>query len=831
MEQLYINFNNEWQEVEIPKQSGIVLNFTPFDSNNPTAYISEYTYNITIPHTKGNDLIFRNLQTLDSIGNSDITQRKFEYHYLIDSNLISAGDGQLVGWDGKGFNVQLNGALYQILTILSNLDFDSTKDNYLTDYLRQWGVKLNAKYISDGWALEAPVLNLYNIINSRILTNNQRGNSIVQFVPSWAGSYNSFASNQELAQYNEYKPTLEGTSYSGQELNQFQKSEIRSYYTTPVIYVNKLIQIFQDKALAFGWSFNLDSTFFSPNNPNYSDVVYTLPPLFQDGDVDGVVMNEGALTINNNSVGYALPIGEIRRETFSVDPAYDDATKTQYYQITTGLGGSIKAVGNPVGGVVADDWLMVNNANYITLKFIVRNADNSVNYEVSKYAFTFLSNQQKNNTFRGEATLALLDGLELALSDAGYKIVRTIYNAPTITSGLTEITFDSLGVTETIPINNYSEPMFIDVVWAVGDDTKQLVMVGREEEIRLGEHREEYIIRLYTNNANSNVETIKQINIINKAITRSNAPITLQSLFQKETPFSVVMKYTKLFNLDWVVDEVQRTITIKPKRLNIENPLDLSDKINKSTINQSTIINKRYLTFNYDSANVDLLKPYQDNNGIVWGSKRIETSYKINDDEQKVLEGFKVSATITPTYIPEQNFRNGSLQTSETDEIFILNSNAGKSANLSGAFFYRNPNKDWDTFVHPNGVKLTDDSITERTNNVFCWHKEGGRATTQYPEISEVGRNGQRITFAIPNIKFSEGPDGVDLYDNFWREWIEKIYNSDNRKLKVEGVLPYADYLAIKNGQNIARIDNQIAFITSISWREEKCQIELILLK
>lgn len=831
MEQLYIKFNDNWQEVEIPKQSGIILNFTPFDSNNPTAYISEYSYNITIPHTKGNDLVFRNLQTLDSIGNSDITQRKFEYHYLIDSNLISAGDGQLVGWNEKGFNVQLNGALFQILTILSNLDFDDTKENYLTDYLKEWGVKLNAKYISDGWAMEAPELSFYNVINSGILTDSQKTNSFVQFVPTWSGVYNSFNSSQEMNANNEYKPTLEGSTYEGQELNQFQKSEIRSYYTTPVIYVNKLIQMFQDKALSLGWSFDLDSTFFSHDNPNYTDVVYTLPTQFQDGDVDGVVMDEGALTITNNSVGYTLPLGEIRRETYSVNPLFEQSNKTQYYQITTGLGGSIKAVGNPVGGVVADDWLMVNNANYITLKFIVRNADNSVNYEVSKYAFTFLSNQQKNNTFRGEATLALLDGLERGLSDAGYKIVRNIYNAPHITSGLTQISFESLGITETIPINNFSEPMFIDVVWAVGVPSKQLVMVGREEEVSLGEHREEYIIRLYDNNANSNVETIKQINIINKAVSRSNVPITLQSLFSKETPFSVVLKYTKLFNLDWGVDEVQKTITIKPKRLNIENPLDLSDRINKSTINQSTIINKRYLTFNYDGVEADLLKPYQENNGVVWGSKRIETPCMINDDEQKILEGFKVSATITPTYIPERNFKDGSLRTTATDEVFILNSNGNKTANISGAFYYRNPNKDWDTFTHPNGVKLTDDSMVEKMNNVYCWHKEGGRTTTQYPEISEVGRNGQRITFAVPKVKFSDVPDGVDLYDNFWRWWIEKINNSDNRKLKVEGVLPYADYLAIKNGQNIARIENQIAFISAISWKEEKCQIELILLK
>ncbi len=219
------------------------------DLINPTTIKTSYSKTITIPRTDTNDKIFSEYFKLDKL----VDLQSFNALEKTPFTLYFNGTEELfAGW------VKLNkitATEYELnLMSYENLLFSELAGKKLSELQIDLTHNVGRNFIWNGW------------------NSNEGIYDRVKYCPSYKGLYNDFSSDKKI---NYSSPTT--TVDLGEDVDEYQKFELRSYYQQPAIKLKEVIQAICNEnniTLASG------DDFFTSSNPYWDKLFMVAPKLF-----------------------------------------------------------------------------------------------------------------------------------------------------------------------------------------------------------------------------------------------------------------------------------------------------------------------------------------------------------------------------------------------------------------------------------------------------------------------------------------------------------------------------------------------------------------------
>lgn len=299
-------------------------------------------------------------------------------------------------------------------------------------------------------------------------------------------------------------------------------------------------------------------------------------------------------------------------------------------------------------------------------------------------------------------------------------------------------------------------------------------------------------------------------------------------LDDETTQGDFLIGYAKLFGLVFYTDAdgiphlVSRNTYFANAKIH-----DWTKKIDRSqTLEQEPIpFDARYLTMKYQDGGTFYEDYYDQHNGLKYGEQRIDTGYQFNEDETDLNE----SAIFGNTVMSRERTRilvGSVLKVEEDDKIL--------PAYFEKENGERNPAESKYNLLFFNGMQTasqpiymsddTPDMLTLDNGGKFCWINP-----TNYPDIGVVGsalalfseypaydtlhRSGKYswdIGYPLESyagITPNQYPRSATIFEQFWRKYIEEIYNVNNRTMTVSVQLSpvevmqwsFADFVQIGN--------------------------------
>jgi len=172
---------------------------------------------------------------------------------------------------------------------------------------------------------------------------------------------------------------------------------------------------------------------------------------------------------------------------------------------------------------------------------------------------------------------------------------------------------------------------------------------------------------------------------------------------------------------------------------------------------------KKKIEFLYQKTEAILGKQYFENNSVSYGD--LKTTFNISGDDLKIETGFE-------NMLFERLRREATGEQTELQVGFAIDKSL-KPTKTKPFIFYRNGIEvlENNTYITPNVIK------TE------YWHT----ATEDNKKISQVTNS---LNFGSDNSSYFYAPIERSLYFNFWKNYIEDLFNKKCRVLSVTGVMP-----------------------------------------
>ena len=172
---------------------------------------------------------------------------------------------------------------------------------------------------------------------------------------------------------------------------------------------------------------------------------------------------------------------------------------------------------------------------------------------------------------------------------------------------------------------------------------------------------------------------------------------------------------------------------------------------------------KKKIEFLYQKTETILGKQYFENNSVGYGD--LKTNFNISGDDLKIETGFE-------NMLFERLKREATGEQTALQVGFAIDKNL-KPTKTKPFIFYRNGIEvlENNTYIRPNVIK------TE------YWHT----ATEDNIDISQVTNS---LNFGSDISSYFYAPIGRSLYFNFWKNYIEDLFNKKCRVLTVTGVMP-----------------------------------------
>lgn len=621
--------------------------------------------------------------------------------------------------------------------------------------------------------------------------------------------------------------------------------EFRSYLQLPYIYIDKLWKIFKEKAEEVtNYKFNLDSSWFRPMNSYVGKLVYMLQPPF---------FNKPQLYTNTYSASNLNNVINVQRDTNG-----NSKLKVPVY--------------NTVVWDYNDEQIQLINSNSCFLL----DKDYFLNGTLTSSSIGIKLHSQSSYNYARTLNLANYKGIELQFSlkkvDSSERttIGNVLFHAPLEGNQFAE-DIEAFNADFKYTINQVTLPAYqSDITLPATFPIKFNIMNIRQSgeyviecmvsAVNFGNNpgayypyplfnydggSQEYIL----NNMYINLSNIGDLSLqLNYQFnTRSESHITLNRLWNNEyNLFDELLKYTKMYRLGWYVDKINNTVDIKPIKTFMSETFvnnkpqvnDWTSKVDKSKDwnIKPVAFEDKYITFNYEDGKTKIEEDYKNKFGVNYGEYKLNTQYNFNESTKNLFDKIKTSnITATPllsllTLLGLHNSMavqvNPAIVYVSLNESYVDNKDKdGKVVNVFGQYYFDVGRVQFDRDILKNFRYpfISDDISAQIKTGIFDYVDKGyGNVTncSYYRKLSLVdgSSSNNMCLFNIPKqyYDYSELPENTkSIYSNFWENYLDERYNSQNKIVTCYLKLTPTDYMNFKFNQFIV-INNQLYLVNKI---------------
>ena len=630
---LYID--NERIEFSEPPQ--VLFTYAHTELHNPTVVKNSFSKTLTIDGTPKNNRIFGcfgDMSRVVSYGDGKYLGTYFNPSRKVDFVLKRNGEPIERGYvkldkvvkQGKQlkYEITLYGGLGQMLYNLQYREDGEQMKLSDLEYGTEFNMEINKHTVRNAWQhLTNPEP---NVVSSFYDT--------INFAPCYNGipqDFNAdkiaiYADGLSIPMREKLGLKLESGAYKtvngwmlgelAKEYDEWQTKDLRSYLQRPVIRFKKIIEACCDPINNGGYEVDLDTEFFSKDNPYYENAWMTLP-LVSEMEVEDDEQ-EDTTTITPNG------------DKFMVSGGTDGAKVTFNFD----LGAFCKA-NSSVGGLSTNRYIQtwdgssessVNDESTNVariIQIVAYDAYDEVIGWSNPYAFYTYGGISDSFDFNNETQV---NGIYRKQSDGNYMFGTEKINV----------------VVENIP---YSEGMYLKVNEKFEYSQNGYISPNKMELY----YRESMGYDDDNGNEIFNTVTVSvssfynELSLLDSVVTKKIRGINKKSLLNSEnTPCDYFLNYLKMFNLHIWADNFDKKVYIRQRknyfsddRVNIDKLVDRGSEINITPIT----FDAKYYVFNSNIEGDSYLnKRYKDNYGFDYGIQKIDTNYNFDNSSKDLIE-------------------------------------------------------------------------------------------------------------------------------------------------------------------------------------------------
>lgn len=875
----YLNINNQWvtPEFDINSDNNIQLNWTFDNLNNPADLVGEYSYEFTLPYTPTNRKIFKHFEQLDSVSdvnNVNVFHPNVLIPYIIQTtnDVISTGEAYLSEISEEGYVLNLNGSLCTVFQKLLNSGWNKSKadaddEYFLFDDIDAQDLRLDRNLIKAMWENDTP--------NWQLDPTLADITEFVTSVPMYQGLYDNFDSNRKVA----YVPLvgdviLDAVAWdeqynkvdTGNGLNEWQMQEFRSYEQNFGVYIQKLFAWYALKCSEIcDYDLILDDRWYNNVYEYLQKMVYVL----------------------GKCRGTASELDNIIEPTLTFSTSYPPLPSPQA-TVIAGISGVTANFTTP--NVNVEQWQAVSydyNLNY-HFDFMVQNPDQfylCYNWDNPMLVTTKVVDNNNNTIATYHDCYYLLPNFTDP-STGNYYVIENNVNHNLTPAGYTEhiVRYTALPCTEGLEVDiparvqfesNFTGNFHLEISSHMHNEHVFFTVLASQTFLDWSYFyayppapaRPTCVVKLDA------VYTLSDP-------TRSNQSVNLDKLFGDISPFSILLKYTKMLGMLWIVDDYNKIITVKRRcdhfydlineDNNTKNPHDQQHDLFRGFYDISDLVDMenaritplawttRDVTMNYDDADDSYISKYQQKYKRSYGSVLIKTENYLNKDSEDLFcnteyDTINPSCVVQPYYRPYGYVCQKRKYKIQLESMCPTNATEqGTNANINNNFYFRLANQALPGSMHRTGFKqdksgnyavISDDSLVEIYNGTYTWHDEtyytnsGHSSTDVYVRVVpcfHTVRNGFSLQFAEPyeayyNIPLDLRRQNADteldtqikyVYDREWSGYISEIYNVENKTLEVDTVVNGELYRRLKSVPLVTINDCAYLVVGIEGWNE-----------
>lgn len=668
------------KEVDFSTTPDILYNYTLEDLTNPTVINNGYSKTLTIEGTPKNNKIFGHFWNLDriqrygesAVGTEFNPSRKTPFSLYVNGTLYESGYIKLdeVVRTGRKvqYNVTLYGGLGEVFYLLSYDDNGNQLKlsdlTYMSDggepgsgTENEFDFTINKETIRKAWFDVGPgsstywkwhYINFAPCYNGIPSSNFSADKAIVNFSGSPL-DHSMLVSALRYQDKNGYSlATLP------EKVDEWAMRDLRSYMQRPVLRVDGLFEACERWLSQYGYSFDLDDTFFESDNPYWTDAWFTLPML-NEISINGT--SENAAITATTTADYAIKYNgwENTRYRLAFTPNFPVGTtkvnakvNIRYFSnrpgdvqpisglplYTSAIIDSYKGDKRSCGAIclqlVCYDGTNINTANVIggsNIKILTSKiGDDYIKWnEILRFWTPKWSNAEYSYSF---GTLNPVGNYKYDWSELVDFSMEIPSNTQAIGMDITttvnpinDAVQDRRGrfyISTHIPYPNNYTGTSLDVTAArLMTDIREAPLTGST-------------FSAYT---------------AGQTAGYTGAQLTKQLLLSTEhTPAEYLLSYCKQFGLMFVKKPEDKVIHIMQRGTfynDDEHPVDLDNLIDHSADMNITPLafDSNWYDMSLEMVEGDFSKRYQNTYGRVYGSEKINTGYEFNADEKQLMEG------------------------------------------------------------------------------------------------------------------------------------------------------------------------------------------------
>lgn len=769
---------------------------------------------------------------------------------------------------GKGtYEITLFGQLGKVLQEMSKITFDQTyvDKNYIIDGQKYVSETYNKDLIKNSWTSSGQIRDVLYPRKLKIPGGTEvdhpayKVTDIIGFAPNNSfdegfdytvfQKYDSSTSKMYSKKFTDVLNAIDFEGVTGVNPDNVipngllprEIGEYRSYLQIPFIYWNKLFQLFQYKAEEMtGYKFDLDKWWFNRDNPYWFNLVYMLQRAkFNNENNDKDIKNSYVPAGEEGEKALDPQITDSWRISYNSVREFKDINESFYIEQTHPLKFLRQQASEQIN-------LLNKNEMDFSLFNIPNNTDVLVEFHIP-FSIFYLSQVGAFGIplYYGRLTADNAMDLQLEIKDSNNNILKTIkvlvlcekYSGSTsgydVVIQYSEINYYTKSVTGWFPEQKFKGEFndfdlnfnmnFSDLVGkTIHIDAKTS---WKTSQIPIDDPKNYWVSYLTIS-----LDKTRYFKINFSEKTRSGSSFILNDLWNNDVNlFDEIIRYCKMFHILISVDDIKKTISFKPMFKKFENYsiVDWTDKVDKSKDFNITPVTfeDKYILFNNESTDTDLSKEYKEQTGLSYGSYRIISDYNFNNNTKELFKNCKESITNTDNVLSWSNlYDNKRIIYSLPAEIYVYNKDKDKKfVNTFGSFYFHNGIRYFDTEpkLALRSVKITDDSDYMKFNKKY-FYLQGAVSTlstncTTYPYL-DIINDVNLCLFAAPKKVFTYNGDYSyknGIYNNLWENYIDELYNIQNKKVTCYVNLKPDDYMNF-DFNKFVKIGNQIYIVNKI---------------
>lgn len=803
--------------------------------------------------------------------------KRIPFKMLYNGNLLLEGYAKFVSAtnsiSNRYYTINLFGIIGEVFQELMNVVTNESKLNGLDNkyllndgkYFDTAGNILNRSFVRNCWE------NVDNVVWEQGKYKTHDICDMYGFAPTHRGLYNDFKSNKiqtsstdviDVAQLFRDKWHDDNDAYGadnivGDGLPDYQMNQFRTKKLKPYIFFNHLMRMYVDKCKELtGYTLNLDSSWFNANNPYWSKVVYMLD--FLDLDVveksstNAVLLVASTHEVANSYDNISNNSCRLQMETISAatENSYPSGITVSKFNIGFGVEVEHRSVlrVNEVSLLPDTQIIFTVNVNKIGTAGLTTVAtktywtngknDNSYHTEDGCDANNFLSITKDTSRSKGKPYKGNEYNYEVTDSDT------KIYHYVTVPSFTVSGDF-SEGYQVDVDIK------FVNNTGYTKDDKNDPALYIWEWMYESSAYTLPAVIRIVNqdvpDNPNLTTDTVpyekdakaKWTFYIDNTSYLTNwadeIRVNIDNLYQNEEPlFNVILQYTKMFGLVWDVDYNSKNIYIKTKYNLFKDKTITSwdDKLDRSKdmIIEPITFDHKSVKFNYDNVEGYRYSTYRDKYGLNIGEKKLYTGYEFNSTENTLFKGIKPSSASSKVYVPFNKFlswnRSDTIIPVQEKRILIDCENEEETGSISiNNWYFRGPN------ITDNDVIIVDDSPLQAAKNEYYYMDRTFALTNScavdpkvFPIFSSVHKKDNNtyygMFFNTPNVDYTYNKQlqntlNTNIYELFWKDYINEKYNVQNKKVTAYFHLNPSDFNSFKFNK-LVTLQNQVFLVNKI---------------